>query len=560
MYAIYLMVSIFCATLRGLTMAEHRMGASTILHKELLRTILSTTVAFFDTTPLGRILNRFSSDMQIIDENLSQTFSQLLNSYFQVIGALGAVVGSTKGTFLVLLVPLVIIYFRLEKYFRKTNTAIARLESVSRSPIYADFSQVLGGISSVRAYNSEIRFVKQLEARVDKNSTIAICQQLCSQWLTIRLDILGSFVTVFICALAAATSATFIPASYVGLGLSFAFQLTQYLKFAVRMSALNEAQMNAVERVQYYLGNVLPEEVHMLENNNDTSNMNCCCPTVDLRGNREALNEMKKHEKLIMPDPLWPQYGKVQANNISMSYRDGPLVLKGVTFEFQGKEKVGVAGRTGSGKSSIMNGLFRIERLSEGSIIIDGLDIANVPLQILRSRLGIIPQDPVMFSASVRYNLDPLDDHTDEEVWNALHEVNMKDTIMSLPEKLDEAVTEGGENFSAGQRQLICIARVLLKQPRILVMDEATASIDNETDKMIQAMIRNKFKDSTLLTIAHRLHTIIDSDQIMVLDNGVAVEIDKPRNLLNRGGAFYDLWERHKNTHSSSSNDLASMA
>ena len=540
-------------------MAEHRMGASTILHKELLRTILCTSVAFFDTTPLGRILNRFSSDMQVIDENLSQTFSQLMNCYFAVIGSLGAVVGSTKGTFLLLLVPLVTLYFRLEKYFRKTNTAIARLESVSRSPIYADFSQVLGGISSVRAYDCEVRFVKQLEARVDKNSTIAICQQLCSQWLAIRLDVLGSFVTVFISALAGATGTTFIPASYVGLGLSFSFQLTQYLKFAVRMSALNEAQMNAVERVQYYLGNVLPEEANLIDNKGDTFDSSCCCPSVDVRKNREVLNAMRNQENLVIPDISWPQQGKIQAKDVFMSYRDGPLVLKGVSFEFESKEKVGVAGRTGSGKSSIMNALFRIEKLSEGSIFIDGLDIANVPLQILRSRLGIIPQDPVMFSASVRYNLDPLDNHTDEEVWNALEEVHMKETILSLPEKLNEAVTEGGENFSAGQRQLICIARVLLKQPRILVMDEATASIDNETDKMIQAMIRHKFKDSTVLTIAHRLHTIIDSDQIMVLDNGVAAEIDKPRSLLNSGGLFYELWERHKSTHSGSSNDLSSL-
>ena len=165
-------------------------------------------------------------------------FFQLLNSYSQVIGALGAVVGSTKGTFMILLVPLIAMYSRVEKYFRKTNTAIARLESISRSPIYADFSQVLGGISSVRAYDSEVRFVEQLEARVDKNSTIAICQQLCSQWLSIRLDILGSLVTVFISALAASTGTSFIPASYLGLGLSFAFQLTQYLRFAVRMFCL----------------------------------------------------------------------------------------------------------------------------------------------------------------------------------------------------------------------------------------------------------------------------------------------------------------------------------
>jgi ABC-type multidrug transport system fused ATPase/permease subunit len=285
------------------------------------------------------------------------------------------------------------------------------------------------------------------------------------------------------------------------------------------MSATLEAQMNAVERIKFYIDEIEQEG------------------TVD-----------ELAEKDIPTN--WPEKGVIKSNNICLRYREGPLVLKGITVEVYSGEKIGVVGRTGSGKSSLMNALYRIHELSDGSLLIDDIDISRVPLPLLRSKLGIVPQDPVMFSATVRFNLDPFNQHSDAEVWSALEMVEMKDHVTSLPNKLLEEVAEGGENFSSGQRQLICIGRALLRNPRILILDEATASIDNETDAMIQVTIRKVFQKCTVLTIAHRLHTIIDSDRVIVLDNGILAEFDKPDILLgNNDGIFKSLWDKHSATH-----------
>ena len=277
--------------------------------------------------------------------------------------------------------------------------------------------------------------------------------------------------------------------------------------------------MNSVERIKYYVENIKAEE-------------------------------REEPEKKITPPLDWPQRGGIVGHDVKMRYRDGPLVLKGVNFNVAPQEKVGIAGRTGSGKSSLMVALFRIQELAGGSIFIDDVDCASVPLALLRSKLGIIPQDPVMFSSTVRFNLDPFSQYEDAEIWEVLRAVNMEHHVMTLPQKLEEQVAEGGDNFSAGQRQLICIARALLRKPKILVMDEATASVDNDTDTLIQSMVREKFVGATVLTIAHRLHTIIDYDKIMVLDSGRLVEMDSPGQLLQKeGGSFKALWSRHQASH-----------
>jgi ATP-binding cassette subfamily C (CFTR/MRP) protein 1 len=318
----------------------------------------------------------------------------------------------------------------------------------------------------------------------------------------------------------AASTSGFIPAGYLALGLSYSFQLTAYLKLLVKMSATGEAQMNSVERVLYYANHIPQEGGGPLE--------------VDAK---------------TIPSE-WPANGVIEAQDVMMRYRDGPLVLKGLNFKVASNEKVGVAGRTGSGKSSMMIGLFRMQELAGGSIAIDGIDIATVPLNRLRSKLGIIPQDPVMFSASVRFNLDPFNAYSDEQIWDVLQSINLKEHVRSLPNGLTEEVAEGGDNFSAGQKQLICIARAILRKPKILVLDEATASIDNETDALVQRTVREQFKDCTVLTIAHRLNTIIDSDKIMVLDAGVMAEMDSPANLLaDKDGLFTALWARHQKSH-----------
>ena len=510
------MIGVGTITLRSVLLAQHRLGTSTALHEQMLTTILNAPVAFFDVTPLGRILNRFSSDMNVVDEELSQTSSQVLNSLFACVGAVGAIAGATKGTFLILLLPIVYVYANIQTFFRKTNTAVARLESVSRSPIYADFSQTLVGASSVRAYGESQRFIDHLELQLDRNSIAAITSQLAGQWLAIRLDVLGAFISFFVALIAVVTKKQgFIPAGYMALGLTYSFQLTQFLKFCVRMLATMESLFSSVERIKYYIDNVPQEKSVLCESS------------------------------IPVPD-TWPSAGCIKAGNIKMAYRDGPLVLKGISFDITSKQKVGIAGRTGSGKSTLMIALFRIEELTSGSICIDGIDCASIPLPLLRSKIGIIPQDSVMFSATIRFNLDPFNEHSDAEIWDILQKVNLKDHISNMGKKLDEDVAEGGENFSVGQRQLICIGRALLRKPKILVMDEATASIDNTTDSMIQTMVKDTFNDSTILTIAHRLHTIIDSDKIILLKDGLIEEDDTPTNLLGRQSGFKELWERHQ--------------
>lgn len=531
MYALICMLNVICLTIRGLILAQHRLGTSLKLHSELLVSILGAPVSFFDTTPLGRILNRFSSDILTVDETLSQTLSQMINSMFSVLNSAVGIAASTNGTFMILLIPLYFLYDRIQKFFRKSNTEIQRLTSTSLSPIYADFSQALNGVSTIRAYGMVERFTLQMEDSVDRNSVCAVLQQVVGQWLAIRLDLITAIVSCFIAALAVGAGTSFIPSGYLALALSYSLSMTQYLKFAVRMVATAEANMNSVERIKHYAHEVEQEG---------------------------GLSAGRKP-----PAEDWPTHGVVEAKNVSLRYRDGPLVLKNISFETKSSEKIGIAGRTGSGKSSLMAALFRIVELEDGWIKIDGKDCSLIPLKTLRSKLGIIPQDPVMFSATVRFNLDPFDMYPDTQIWDILDVVELKDFVQSLPNKLEELVAESGENFSAGQRQLICIARALLRRPKVLVLDEATASVDNETDARMQLTIKERFKDCTVLTIAHRLHTIVDSDRVMVLEQGEVSELDKPDDLLvKEGGMFRSLWERHKLSHGkgSSKSDLQALA
>ena len=374
-YALLSMLGVVGIFVRAIILANHRLGTSLHLHSDLLKSVMGSPIAFFDVTPLGRILNRFSTDITTVDEELSQTISQLVNSMLQCVESFAAVAAATQGTFLALLIPLCALYFRIQKYFRRSSTEIQRLQSISLSPIYADFSQALVGVSTIRAYGMKDEFIRRMEVSVDSNTIAAVFQQLASQWLSIRLDMIGAIITLFVAALAAGAGTNFISPGYLGLALTFATNLTTFLKFAVRMIATAEAQMNSVERIRYYA---------------------------------QQLEQEGMESNLLPPPPdNWPTKGTIEARNMSMRYRDGPLVLNQINFDIHAGEKIGIAGRTGSGKSSLMVGLFRIQELSSGTIYIDGVDCSKVPLKILRSRLGIIPQDPVMFSATVRFNLDP---------------------------------------------------------------------------------------------------------------------------------------------------------
>jgi ABC-type multidrug transport system fused ATPase/permease subunit len=430
-YACFGGASIISYSLRALCNANHRVAAARNLHRNVLQSVMNCPVSFFDTTPIGRILSRFSQDLATIDEELAMTIIQVSNGVSQCVFAVIAVLCATKGVFLAFLVPLAKMYRGIEQRYRTCNTAVARLESVSRSPIYADFNQMLAGMASVKAYRLQNQFFQRMQGRVDSNTIAMITGIQLSNWLAIRLDLISAAVSFFVAVLALLTEKSgFISPGFLGLGLVYSLQLTTYLKYFIRTNGALEAQMNAVERLQYYSTELPQEEL--------------------------PVSSTTPYPSSNVPD-TWPTHGTVEVKNASLKYRDGPLILKNVSFTINDKEKVGIAGRTGSGKSSLLVALFRIEELSSGSIFIDGLDIRKVPLHVLRSRLGIIPQESVMFSETIRFNLDPFDEHSDPEVWEALERVNMKEYVRQLPFKLQDRVAEGGGNFSAGQRQVLPI-------------------------------------------------------------------------------------------------------
>lgn len=509
-YALFGMLSVIGLTGRSILIAHHRLGASKSLHDNLVTCILRAPVAFFDVTPTGRVLNRFAADMDKIDLELTQSLSQGISTIFNVLGAIVAIIIGTRGTFLVPLVPISLTYYRIQKWFRKTSTELQRINSIANSPIFADFSMTLSGTSTIRAYGKERLFFNHCKSSFDIMNSSYILVQLTNYWLGLRLDVLGGFISAFIGAIALATVPyNFIPAGWLGLALSYSIEVSNFLKMGVRMIATIEAQMNSVERVLYYTDNVE--------------------------------SEASEFTDADPPPSEWPQGGAIELKNASMRYRDGPLVLKDLSLQIKPGEKVGVCGRTGSGKSSLMIALFRISELEDdgGIILVDGINTRELGTTTLRTNLSIIPQDPVIFSNTVRYNIDPFNRHTDDELWQVLKKVQMDEVIGALPKGLLEEVAEGGENFSQGQRQLLCIARSLLRKPKILVMDEATASIDNATDSVVQEMIRENFKDATVLTIAHRLNTIMDSDRVLVLDDGRIAEFASPEELLSRDDSLF---------------------
>lgn len=517
MFTLISLGAVFMTAVRSILLANHRLAASVALHRDLTKSIMSAPISFFDITPIGRVLNRFSADMDKVDLELSSSLSQGISTTFSIVGSVSAIIAATRGFFLLPLIPMSFIYWYLQKWFRKSSTELQRVVSITASPIFVDFSETLNGISTIRAYNLQGKFFDTAVKNFDINNIAYTSLQHANSWLGLRLDVLGGFIGVFVGGLSLITkdsSGVSIPAGWLGLALTYSNELSQYLKHGVRMMANIEAEMNSVERIMYYTESIPAEAPATLP------------------------EDSKKAS--------WPEDGSVDMDNVSMRYRDGPLILKGLTLSIRSGEHIGVVGRTGSGKSSLMNALLRIVELAEGKVIISGQDASKVGTKLLRSSLSIIPQDPILFSGSVRYNIDPFEVASDDEVWEILKKVQLDEVVDNLAKKLHEQVVEGGENFSQGQRQLMCIARALLRKPKILIMDEATASIDNATDALIQTMIRENFEKATILTIAHRLNTIMDSDRILVLDDGRVAEFDSPAALLAKkeGGIFKALVEK----------------
>uniref|UniRef100_A0A671T7U8 ATP-binding cassette, sub-family C (CFTR/MRP), member 2 n=1 Tax=Sinocyclocheilus anshuiensis TaxID=1608454 RepID=A0A671T7U8_9TELE len=466
----------FLVFLGTILLADGSISASRTLHTSLLSNILKVPMMFFDTTPSGRIVNRFAKDIFTVDEMIPMSFRSWILCLLGVLGTLFVICLATP-IFTAVVVPMAVIYYFVQRFYVATSRQLRRLDSVSRSPIYSHFGETVSGLSVIRAYGHQQRFLKQNEDTIDQNLKSVYPWIVSNRWLAMRLESLGNLV-VFFSALFAVISRDSLNSGLVGLSISYALNVTQTLNWLVRMTSELETNIVAVERVREYV---------------------------------EIKNEAPWITTNHPPDD-WPTDGNIHFENYKVRYRpELELILHGITCDIQSTEKIGLVGRTG--KSSLTNCLFRIIEASEGQILVDGIDISTLGLHDLRSRLTIIPQDPVLFSGTLRMNLDPFEKSSDEEIWTVLELAHLKDYVRGLPTGLQHEVSEGGENLSVGQRQLLCLARALLRKSRILILDEATAAVDLETDDLIQNTIRTEFSHCTVLTIAHRLNTILDSSR-----------------------------------------------
>ncbi|XP_016524098.1 multidrug resistance-associated protein 4 isoform X4 [Poecilia formosa] len=508
-YAALTATSVVLGFIRSLVFFNVLVKSAQTLHNNMFRAILRTSIHFFDTNPTGRILNRFSKDIGYLDSLLPWTFVDFTQVFLQVIGVI-AVAGVIIPGILIPVVPLLAVFLFLRHYFLQTSRDIKRLESTTRSPVFSHLSSSLQGLSTIRAFRVQHQFQQMFDKYQDLHSEAWFLFLTTSRWFAVRLDgICCIFVTMT--AFGCLYFRDGLEPGAVGLALSYAVTLTGMFQWGVRQSAEIENLMTSVERVVEY---------------------------AELES--EAPWETDKR-----PPGDWPQKGSITFDSVSFSYSDSsPLVLKNLSFVFTSREKVGIVGRTGAGKSSLISAMFRLAE-PEGRITIDGILTSEIGLHTLRQKMSIIPQDPVLFTGTMRKNLDPFKQHTDEDLWNALQEVQMKAVVEELPNKLETVLTESGSNFSVGQRQLVCLARAILRENRILIIDEATANVDPRTDSLIQQTIRNKFQECTVLTIAHRLNTIIDCDRILVLDAGRIQEYDEPYVLLqNQDGLFYQMVQK----------------
>uniref|UniRef100_A0A3Q2X5M2 Multidrug resistance-associated protein 4 n=1 Tax=Haplochromis burtoni TaxID=8153 RepID=A0A3Q2X5M2_HAPBU len=498
--------SVVFGFVRSLIFFNVLVSSAQTLHNNMFNAILRTPIRFFDINPIGRILNRFSKDIGYLDSLLPWTFVDFIQVFLQVIGVI-AVAAVIIPWILIPVVPLLVVFLFLRCYFLQTSRDIKRLESTTRSPVFSHLSSSLQGLSTIRAFKVQQRFQQMFDEYQDLHSEAWFLFLTTSRWFAVRLDgICSVFVTIT--AFGCLYLRDGLEPGAVGLALSYAVTLTGMFQWGVRQSAEIENMMTSVERVVEY---------------------------AELES--EASWETDKQ-----PPSDWPKAGCITFDRVNFSYSASePLVLKNLSLVFKSREKVGIVGRTGAGKSSLISALFRLAE-PEGRITIDGFLTSEIGLHTLRQKMSIIPQDPVLFTGTMRKNLDPFKQHTDEDLWNALQEVQMKAMVDELPSKLETVLTESGSNFSVGQRQLVCLARAILRKTRILIIDEATANVDPRTDGLIQQTIRDKFQECTVLTIAHRLNTIIDCDRILVLDAGMIQEYDEPYVLLqNQDGLFYQM-------------------
>ncbi|XP_017154836.2 probable multidrug resistance-associated protein lethal(2)03659 isoform X2 [Drosophila miranda] len=499
------------ALLRTILFFSMAMHSSTQLHNTMFQGVSRTALYFFHSNPSGRILNRFAMDLGQVDEVLPAVMLDCIQIFLTIAGIICVLCITNPWYLLNTSVMFVASHF-LRRFYLSTSRNVKRLEAVARSPIYSHFSATLNGLPTIRALGAQRLLIGEYDNYQDLHSSGYYTFLSTSRAFGYYLDL---FCVAYVISVTL-TSYFYPPLGnpgQIGLAITQAMSMTGTVQWGMRQSAELENSMTSVERVVEYRN-------------------------LQAEGEFESPADKK-------PADSWPKEGQIVADDLSLRYNPDPKtdrVLNSLSFVIQPREKIGIVGRTGAGKSTLINALFRLS-YTDGSMLIDGRDTAGIGLNDLRSRISIIPQEPVLFSGTLRYNLDPFEQYTDDKLWQALEEVHLKEEVSELPTGLQSLVSEGGANYSVGQRQLVCLARAVLRENRILVMDEATANVDPQTDALIQSTIRRKFRDCTVLTIAHRLNTIIDSDRVMVLDAGNLVEFGTPHELLvqSKTKIFYGM-------------------
>ncbi|KAH7443058.1 hypothetical protein KP509_02G017300 [Ceratopteris richardii] len=508
-YMILAFASAFCVFLRAFLVSVFGLKAAQKLFLTMNESIFSAPMSFFDSTPTGRILNRVSSDQSVVDLDIPFRLASFASTTIQLLAIIG-VMSQVTWQILLLFLPVASICLWLQRYYMASARELTRLIGIQKSPIIHHFGESISGAATIRGFDQQKRYIRTNFTLVDNYSRPYFHSFSAVEWLCLRMELLSTFVFAFLMFLLVRFPLGNIDPSMAGLAITYGLNLNARQSRWVLSLCKLENKIISVERIQQYTR--LPREAPRL-----IANSRALCG--------------------------WPTVGTVEFHDLKVRYAAHlPLVLHSINCCFPGGKKVGVVGRTGSGKSTLIQALFRIVEPSGGTITIDGVDITSIGLHDLRSRLSIIPQDPTLFEGTIRVNLDPLEEHSDAEIWEALDKCQLGDVLRSKELKLDTLVTENGENWSVGQRQLLCLGRALLRHTQILVLDEATASVDTATDGLIQRTIREELSSCTVITIAHRIPTVIDSDYVLVLSDGRVVEFDTPINLLeDKTSAFLKL-------------------